>query len=74
MQVTYAINGERFALETSAEEDLSELAVEIERHVRQQHPALGENSHLAVVIADRLLNDLSDDREELTLGELTRTG
>ncbi|TAK28817.1 MAG: hypothetical protein EPO21_21925 [Chloroflexota bacterium] len=72
MQVTYTVNGQSFMFEPQEEENLCDLAREVEEHVRAQHEELYENPYLSVIVADGVLNSLADDSADITLGELTR--
>jgi len=73
MRIIYALDGQPGLCETSQEEDLREMAREIEEHLQAQHPALAEDDYLPIKIADGLLNSLADDGEEVDLGELGET-
>lgn len=72
MRVTYTINTETHSFETQQEEDLRELAQEIETHIREQHAQLAQQPELPTAIADGVLDSLADNSDEIVLGELLR--
>ncbi|MBA2247447.1 MAG: hypothetical protein H0W23_04905 [Chloroflexia bacterium] len=69
MLVTYTANRESHAFETEQQEDLREMAQEIERYLRAQHPDLDADGRLPIVVADGLLNGLAEEvADEVALG------
>ncbi len=70
MKITYLLNGEQNELETSCEDDLREMAQDVEARLRQQHPELQDDPNLPIRVADGLLNSLCLDAEQVELPEL----
>jgi carbonic anhydrase len=73
MRITYTVSGQAGECQTQEDEDLREMAREIEEHVRGSHENLREDTLLPIRVADGLLNCLVYDAEEGDLGELTST-
>lgn len=73
MRVIYSLRSEPHSMETDEHEDLRQLVRQIEQQLRAWHEELQHDEALLVVITDALLNNLADDAEEITLGELGAT-
>lgn len=73
MKINYTLNGEQHELETVCEDDLREMAQDVEARLREQHPELQNDPNLPIRVADGLLNSLCLDAEEIELPELCPT-
>ncbi|MBL7257289.1 hypothetical protein [Paractinoplanes lichenicola] len=71
MQISYQVAGSPHTYETGPSEDLAQISREIEEHLRQSHPELARNGHLAEKITDGLLNGLAGDTTDVELGDLS---
>lgn len=70
MLVTFTVRGAPATYEMREENDVREMAREIEAHIRTNHSEAARET-LLVLVMDALLNGLADGSEEVDLGEIT---
>lgn len=70
MKVHYSTNNTSHSFDLPELDDLREIIPAIEQHLLSEHPELGTNHRLPILVSDGVLDCLAEEQEEITLGEL----
>jgi hypothetical protein len=73
MLIKYTLSSEAHEFEIPDSEDLAVLCSETEDRLRSEHTELAGQEYLTQRVADALLNGLSEDDQEIDLGDLSRS-
>jgi len=73
MLIKYTLSSQAHEFDISDSDDLAVLCSETEDRLRSDHPEFADEEYLTQRVADALLNGLADDKQEVDLGDLSRS-